>query len=70
MTKSIKQNWNDPYPTLVDGWGALGDEVNKRIAQYWQDTGQVLDIDHTIINVLIDDYNERHTNPDKVKEGQ
>jgi hypothetical protein len=50
------------YPT-IEGAGLLGEEANKRIAEYWVHSGSnsFPPIDQVILDILIEDYNQRHS---------
>lgn len=54
-------DWRSNYPK-VEGAGILGDIVNKRWSEQWvaENNPTFLSFDSMALNVLIEDYNERH----------
>ncbi len=63
MEKSLKisyVNRDSGGYAMLDGETPIAKKVNEMLGDYWVRTGRELDIVDTILQVLADDYNERH----------
>jgi quinol monooxygenase YgiN len=58
---TFQEKYSDPQYPIMHGDTPFAKAFNKAMSDHWVATGNILPIDDTISQLLINDFNERHT---------